>query len=690
MSSPKNIFIEEANELIALLESALLELDKDRSEKSYVEEIFRVMHTLKGNSSMFGYVHIAELVHNLENIYDNIRSNRIVICNEIINITFSALDHLKVIIKDEQLLGDTVKEYHQQLLQQINLFVNDSAGHKKSNDKTEIESNDKNTFYILFKPDKSILFSGNDPLLVIKDLMNLGATKIVPHFDDVKSFGDISPLNCYAYWEIFIETKADEEEIKSCFLFVEDLSTIEIKKINEVQVLKNIEFLEYVSKFSFTDSLIDFDYLNNVFYNDGNKTELKQFAIDNQTEKKQLAVDRNKPGEKISSSIRVGSDKLDELMNLVSELVTTQASLTLYAEINKNPELITIAENVEKLSRKLRDVAFGMTLIPINTMFGRFQRLVRDLAISLNKEINFITEGGDTELDKSIIDTLTDPIMHIIRNSVDHGIESPQDRINKGKSASGVVKLKAYYSGVYVYIQISDDGKGINPEMIRQKAISKGIIKEDDNLSYSEIYDLLFYPGFSTANVITDVSGRGVGMDVVKKNVSELKGTIHVSSEIEKGSVMTIRLPLTLSIIDGLLVTIDNLKFIIPLSVINKCYEVRSKLMENNFNRLIILDDKQVPFVDLRNHFNFSSPVPELSQVIVVNENNQLVGIAVDSIIGEYQAVIKPLGKYYRKQGFISGATILGDGSIALVLDAHHLIKNYKEKFNVIIENEYH
>jgi two-component system chemotaxis sensor kinase CheA len=321
-------------------------------------------------------------------------------------------------------------------------------------------------------------------------------------------------------------------------------------------------------------------------------------------------------------------------------------------------------------------------LVPINNMFGRFQRMVRDISGSLGKEIDFVTEGGETELDKTIIETLTDPLMHILRNSLDHGIEKAEDRLKIGKPTKGTVVLKAYYSGVFVYIQISDDGKGLDTKAIRNKAISKGIIKEDDILSEKELFDLIFYPGFSTAKEITDVSGRGVGMDVVKRNIADLKGTILVNSVLNEGTTLTIKLPLTLSIIDGLLIAIHNVNYIIPLSVIIKCYEVNNTELTNNFNRLILLDQEQIPFIDLREEFNHEAGASSLSQIIVVNNGEKKVGICVDFIVGEYQAVIKPIGKYYKNQDFVSGATILGDGTIALVLDTNKIIEQFTQPSN--------
>ena len=290
-------------------------------------------------------------------------------------------------------------------------------------------------------------------------------------------------------------------------------------------------------------------------------------------------------------------------------------------------------------------------------------------------------------MDKSIIETLTDPLMHIIRNSLDHGLEKAEDRMLLDKPRKGTVKLKAFYSGISVYVQIIDDGKGIDVEAVRAKAISKGFINEGDVLSDKEIFDYIFYPGFSTAAVVTDISGRGVGMDVVKRNITDLKGAIVVESTVNVGTTLSIKLPLSLSIIDGLLVDIEGVNYIIPLSVVNKCYEVDNTEMLNNFNKLLILDEKQVPFIDIRKEFGYSKlDSTAKSQLIVVSDGDHEVGITVDYIVGEYQAVVKPIGKYYKNQDFISGATILGDGSIALVMDTHKIVELYTD--HVKLENK--
>src|SRR6478609_782235 len=364
-------------------------------------------------------------------------------------------------------------------------------------------------------------------------------------------------------------------------------------------------------------------------------------------------------------------------MNLVSELVTTQASLTLLSEENQSAELTAIAENVEKITRRLRDNAFTMSLIPIESLLVRFQRLVRDLSAELKKDVEFKIEGAETEIDKSIIEKLSDPLLHLLRNAIDHGIESPEERVKKGKRKQGTILFKSYYSGANVIIEIKDDGAGIKFEKIRKIAIEKGLILADAELSENEIINLIFLPGFSTADQITGVSGRGVGMDVVKRNIGDIRGEIEVFTKVGEGSTFQIKLPLTLSIIDGLRIEIGTTEYILPLFAVQKCYEVVTAQLTETFNQWVTLDGQRIPFLFLREDFGATNNAPYHSQIIKIVQNGNPVGLVVDRIVGDYQAVLKPLGHLYRNQDEFSGATILGDGTVALVIDPVKLIQKH-------------
>jgi two-component system chemotaxis sensor kinase CheA len=444
---------------------------------------------------------------------------------------------------------------------------------------------------------------------------------------------------------------------------VEGDGEIEIKKIGDGNLLEEARTLERLKTSQTFVSKLGESYVRSQILS------LTQSSI--QSVSAELKKAKN------NSNVRVSSERLDELMNLVSELVTTQASLTLLSESDQSLQLTAIAENVEKITRRLRDNAFTMSLIPIESLIVRFQRLVRDLSAELKKDVEFRVEGTDTEIDKSIIEKLSDPLLHLLRNAIDHGIESPEEREKKGKRKQGTIHFKSYYSGANVIIEIKDDGAGIKFEKIKKIAIERGLIAPDAELSEQETINLIFLPGFSTADHITGVSGRGVGMDVVKRNIGDIRGEIEVSTQVGKGSTFQIKLPLTLSIIDGLRVEIGTTEFILPLFAVQKCYEIVTAQLTDTFNQWATLDGQRIPFLFLREDFRATNEAPYHSQIIKMVQNGNPVGLVVDRIVGDYQAVLKPLGHLYRNQDEFSGATILGDGTVALVIDPVKLIQKH-------------
>jgi two-component system, chemotaxis family, sensor kinase CheA len=375
------------------------------------------------------------------------------------------------------------------------------------------------------------------------------------------------------------------------------------------------------------------------------------------------------------STIRVQAEKLDRLVDLVGELVTAQARISRIAEHPENHSgLADVAEELESLTTRLRDETMGIRMVPIGSVVGSFKRLVRDLGKDLGKDIEFRCTGEETELDKGVIDRLKDPLVHIIRNSVDHGIEAPDEREAKGKPRQGLVHLDAMHAGAHVVVRIVDDGKGLDAQAIRKKGIEKGLIGVDQELSEAELFQLIFAPGFSTAAKISEVSGRGVGMDVVRQNIEALRGSVQLKSSIDKGTTITLKLPLTLAIIDGLMVRLDQDNFIIPLSSVEECVDLNADEIERIRGRNILnLRSVAVPFVRLREKLGRHSHVPKREQVVITNVEGRQLGVVVDEVIGSHQTVLKNLGQAMRKAKFVSGATILGDGSVALILDLQNL-----------------
>lgn len=682
MDKFKEKFKEEALDNINELEDALLSLENDPHNKELIERVFRAMHSLKGGGAMFGFHNLSEFTHDLENVYDLIREEKLFVNQSLLDITLASVDHLKYLLENDDLSDSAAQKIHNDLMVRIKKITNELPEEEVKQDETSGDNHRLKSYYIYFEPEEDIFNNGTNPLFLLDELHTLGNCIVFSHLNKVPQIDNLLPEKCYSYWEVILVTTEDVNAITDVFIFIEDQCKLEINEIFVGDITKEKDIIEELSMLAKTKKDIGIEQIKQTIQTLKGTVEDRKEQVE-----ESVATKSKKVKENTISSIRVSSGKLDQLMNLVSELVTTQASLSLFAEESGDSELIAIAENVQKLSRQLRDNAFDIVLVPIETMMTRFQRLVRDLSNELEKSVDFVAEGLDTELDKTIIETLTDPLMHILRNCIDHGIEKKSKRKSLGKPERGKILLKAFYSGANVHIQIHDDGAGIDSNAIKQKAIDKGIINKDVTLSKKEIFDLVFLPGFSTAKNVTDVSGRGVGMDVVKRKLAEIRGEVEIDSEINVGTTITIKLPLTLSIIDGLLVQIEKNRYIIPLSVVDKIYSVEHKNVVNKYNNLVVLDGNQIPFYYLREEFDLQENGKENEEIVVVKYDEKRIGLVVDTVVGEYQAVLKSLGKMYKKQDIISGATILGDGTVALVMDTNKMISRFSDD-NVNLKQE--
>ena len=681
MDNFKRKFVEEAHDLLNELEVVLLKIESDSENKETIEHIFRIMHTLKGNSAMFGFNMIDQYTHQLETIYDLIRNGKMIITSDLMDLTLASVDHIRNLLDEDSASKIEITTTHSILLKKISQIIegkNLPAAEVKSD--SSADSEELKSYYIHFEPNPEILSNGTNPLYLVEDFRALGEYIAIPCMELLPALDDLDPEKCYTSWEIILATSEDIDKITEIFIFAEDSCTLDIMELCAGNLLADQSFSNKLKEYSSLNKIIGIQKIQEIIVSRENTKEkgdiLKPQNINDVSNKL-----------KNISSIRVSSEKLDELINLVSELVTTQAGLSLIAEKVNEKELLAVAEDIEKLSRRLRDNTFGIRLIPVENMITRFQRLVRELSHELKKDIAFVAEGTDIEMDKTMIEGLIDPIMHIIRNSIDHGIEEAGVRKKLGKEKQGKIFFKAYYSGSNVFIKISDDGAGIDVNLIRQHAIKKGLIQADAAISAKEILDLIFLPGFTTSESITKISGRGVGMDVVKRKISDLRGEVSVETKINSGTTITIKLPLTLSIIDGLLVEIDKAFFVIPLSSVNKCFEFKHETLVNAVNNLIFINDGHIPFIYLRKEFEITSPVPEIEQVVVIEYGDLRIGLTVDKVIGEYQAVLKSLGNTFRKQDIISGATILGDGTVALVVDPNKIINQFTYKSLTNINN---
>jgi len=675
---------EEANELLAELETSLLELEENPADEDLIGRVFRAMHTIKGSGAMFGFDEIATFTHEVETVFDLVRNGKLAVTKVLLNLTLRARDHIKSLLDAsvdgknvERAEGDAVISGLRQL---VPVFDNKVA-QQVVRDASAPTSGDgsRKTWRLRFKPNPEMFLSGSNPLGLINELRELGMCHVVAHTEQIPSLADINPEHSYIYWDIILTCTCDIDVIKDVFIFVEDDCDLKIdliddggrfdadqdyKKLGDILVERGDLSPEEMQKILGLQKRF-----GELAIASGAVTPDKvQSALLEQQQVK--AVRQERANQESATSIRVPADKLDLLVNLVGELVTVQAQLSQTAAMEGNGNFAAIAEEVERLTNDLRDTALNIRMLPIGTTFNKFKRLVRDLSQELGKEIEMETEGAETELDKTVIERLNDPLVHLIRNSIDHGIEMPDIRRAAGKPPHGTIHLGAVHSGDSVLITIRDDGAGLNKERIREKAIERGLIAAGTGLSDKEIYNMIFAPGFSTAAKVTSVSGRGVGMDVVKRAIEALRGSIEIASTPGSGSTITLRIPLTLAIIDSLLVRIDDSYFVLPLSSVEECIELTRDDIKNSHGRnLAKVRGSIVPYIPLRQHFGISKKCPEIEQIVITTINGNKVGFVVDSVIGEHQTVIKTLGPMYRDVQGLSGATILGDGSVALILD---------------------
>lgn len=693
-------FIDEALDNIADLEQALMALELSPNDKGLVERVFRAMHSLKGGGAMFGFERLSEFTHRMENIYELVRSGHLCISSELLAVTLQSVDLLRDLLEEpgneisaslkkhckvmEKAIDKVVKAETERMLNSSRSCEDARQKHNEVDDEEGMA-----TYFIHFYPNKDILTNGTNPFYLLDDLSELGEMFSMPGVQNVPSFHELEPDKSYVFWDIFLATENNINEIRDVFIFVENDAVFEIHRISRSNLFTNALFREKMTELSDRQKKVDISEITRMAVDYTPLTEpkeqisegVKQNSIISKDEDvENIPLEGNGNGKRRSSgSIRVATEKIDGLMNLVSEMVITQERLNLIASRHHIPELKLVTETVQKLTAQLRDSTFSISLIPLETLQTRFQRLVYDLSNSLGKKISLQASGLETELDKTMIESLTDPLLHIIRNSIDHGIESPEVRRRNGKPEEGTISLNAFYSGANVVVEIIDDGAGIDTRKVYQTAVKKRIIAGDEELSESEILNLVFHSGFSTNENITEVSGRGVGMDVVMKNIQAVRGMVNITSDKGKGTTVTITLPLVLSIIDGLLVRINNTKYVIPLSLIDRIFPVKASEISKCFNNIISLGGEQLSFFNLRDELKENGNPPEKMQMIVVQYNDVRIALTVDQVIGKLQAVLKPLGKMYHDQKLISAATIMGDGSIALVLDVNALVNECAE-----------
>jgi two-component system chemotaxis sensor kinase CheA len=660
----KSKFIDEAHSLLDSLEKDLLDLEKTPDNKELVESTFRAMHTIKGVSGMYGFEYISDYTHHMESIYQNIRERKMIFTKEVFDVSFSSIDHLRKLLIDEKLENDQTKKIHDVLLEKIQLLLykdNIQGVDVQPTKSISIEGRYSSTFNILLNSNEHLYFRGISLTTIFKELAGLGEF----HIEKVPTMCDDDS----EMWSIFLSTDATLDEVQEVLMFIEDDCLI--KRVGSRDI-----FNATTNKSEPKEKTINMavqqiselpDERKKITSNDDN---IQANHADEQVSAIQI-------GKQESKRISVDSAKLDQLMFLVSELITVNSQL-MQDILDPRYEPIKVKiEKIDDLSKLFRNNAIEIRLVPLSDTILRFQRLIRDLSKHLGKKVELITQGIETELDKNTVDQLAEPLMHIIRNCIDHGIENPEQRKKNRKPEVGMIKISAYQSGNFVNITVEDDGIGIDTEKIRNKAIEKGFINKTDKLAKNEIFDLIFLPGFSTAQSLTEVSGRGVGMDVVRKRITDLRGEVIVDSKLGVGSTFTLKIQQSISILDSLLFKVENHYFTIPVSDVDLCDQVDiHEISEKQHTSTLNFNNELITYIDLRRAFGIAGTYTSKTKEIIVKNNHKTFAILADTIIGEHQAVLKPMGKAFNDQPYITAASQLGDGHIAFMLDSNAISKN--------------
>ena len=665
MDNNQKRFVEDALDLLNELDEGLLQLEANPQATAPLEQVFRTMHTIKGGANMFGFENIGELAHHLETLYDLVRQGKIQVNDGLISITLHAFDKVRDLLKEKEAAkianAEELKDHLKIAIEFLRSAETESMKVAQASVQPISKKDELATFFIRISPTVNMTIDGNHPLVfIIQDLEALGTAKTYCY---KKPDGNI------AHWDVFLSTTTALAEVETYFLFVENECQVTYTKLLACDLFGSEEFKQLIEQFAETpanrEMLIAF--AEKVASNCENQDDTDDDTTRGVTRKKSFN----------DTYIKVSKRKIDDLLNWISELIILQAQLVNVTSSLNSAEITEVTEQLELVTNSLRDTSLEIGLVPIETLVTKFKRLVRDLSKSLDKKVNFLSEGAETEMDKDVIELMTEPMIHIIRNCIDHGIESPGERRQAGKTEHGTVKLKAFNTSSYVNIVISDDGKGIDKDKVLKKALEKGLVEKDAVLTEEETLNLIFNPGLSTASIVSDVSGRGVGMDVVKQKINDLRGYVTIKSIQGKGTSIHIKLPLSRSIIEGLLVKVEDTRYVVPLNVIDRIDRISYEELDrgDRVNKMVVINEQTLSVFSLRQKFHGESAAPKTTDIISVSVNGIRKGIAVDRIEGKMQTVMKPLGDAYQHQDFIAGSTILGDGSLALVLDPSRLFQ---------------
>lgn len=705
LDKAKQTFIIEAHELLAAMEESLLAVEGQADPAESVNAMFRAVHTIKGSAGLFGLDAIVHFSHTVETAMDRVRSHQLALSPPLVSLVLECHDHLSGMIDGLQ-QGDAEspdsREEGEALIARLLTYLEGQpetapGGAVVTRAKGASSEPERGSWHISARFGPDVLRNGMDPLSFVRFLGTLGRIlHLSPILEALPQGPDFDPETCYLGYELDLETDADRQTLEDVFEFVRDDSQIRLipphSKVEEyVQLIRELpeedrqlgEILVAGGSITAKDLEACLKLQREEAYEGGRVQGrlLGTILIEEQAVPPPViaaALDKQKKFQDKQAHdlrvVKVQADKLDKLVDLVGELVIAGATAKVLAALSRDSRMLESTAIINNLVEEIRDTALGLRMVQIGETFSRFRRIVRDVSKEMGKTIELEIHGAETELDKSIVEKLNDPLMHIVRNSIDHGIEPVDVRRARGKPDAGTLVLNASHESGSIVIEVSDDGGGLNRAKILAKAVERGLVAEGADLSDQEACNLIFEPGFSTADTISNLSGRGVGMDVVRRNIDELRGSIEIETEEGLGTTLRIRLPLTLAIIDGFRVGAGNASYVVPLDMVLECLDL-GPFLESEEHHLINLRGEVLPFLRLREIFQIPGELPARERVVVVEYGDLRAGIVVDKLHGEFQTVIKPLGSLFRQVKGIGGSTILGSGEVALILDVPQLIQ---------------
>ncbi|MFW5787137.1 MAG: chemotaxis protein CheA [Halanaerobiales bacterium] len=700
-------FMEETEENLQIMEEALLELENKEKDKELLDTVFRSMHSIKGGAGLVGLELISDITHKLENILEDLRQEQQQVPEPVFNFLFEGMDIIREMLKTEDFEGEDIPEARE-LLSALEDYYSGKKN-EESKDKKENSNNTGGKFYrVRLKFREDIFENGTDPLMLILELEENGfivSSKLDP--EGLPDIYELDPYKLYLSWEFIIYSRNSLSKIKEIFIFVADDNDIEVKeiskkKVNQLEVdkekIKLLQEQKIITEIQ-AEKLLKGDLTLTYIFKKDNKQK---------NENKGESISRSKKSQrremKQSRTVRVDAGKLEDILNDIAELLIAQSrvkeltsSCLEKTDRSTRMNINSSFEDVDKIIRRVQEEVMNASMIPIAGTFTRMQRLVRDISREKNKKVNLKIRGKETELDRKIVEQLGDPLKHLIRNAIDHGLETPEEREAKGKPETGTIILEAFHQEGNIFIKVSDDGAGIDKDKVLKRAVDRGLIEKGQKLNESDIYNLLFKPGFSTSDSVSDISGRGVGLDVVKNNINNIRGNVTVESSQDQGTTFTIKLPLTLAIIDGMIIRVGKERFVIPLTSIVEFVDARRQVFKRVEGKgtIINLRDEYIPYLPLYQLFDISlekvEAVNKKEGLLVILSNGQKkLAVQVDEIIGEEQVVIKSVKENMGQARGFTGATIMGDGNVSLIIDVSSVFEMARNKINFDNGDKFH